>query len=407
MTTPRSCDCDSPQQRLLQFTNCRLVRGHQLVRDDLWVRDGRIINPEPVFFDEQARAHKRIDCHNAIIAPGYIDLQINGGYGVDFSHDKDTIEAGVNKVAQGLVQSGVTSFCPTLVTSPNASYHAILPRIPKTVPNGAGILGIHAEGPFINPQKKGAHPENCIQTIDKGLETLETTYGSLERIKIITLAPEKVSDPEVIGQLVAKGITVSLGHSVATLSDGERAVQQGATMITHLFNAMLPFHHRDPGLVGLLASDAVPQGQTVYFGIISDGVHTHPAALRIAYRTHPEGLVLVTDAISALGLEDGVHHIGQLPLEVRRGKAFIAGTETLCGSIAPMDECVRIFHKATNCSIVYAIEAATLHPARCIKIDQQKGTLDFGSDADFILLDDELRVLSTWIAGACVHQCVQ
>ncbi|XP_043659277.1 N-acetylglucosamine-6-phosphate deacetylase [Drosophila teissieri] len=397
-------DLPAGSHRLLQFTNCRLVRGHQIIHEDLWVRDGRIVNPEPVFFDEQAKAHCRIDCGGAIIAPGYIDLQINGGYGVDFSYDTETIEEGVATVARGLVKSGVTSFCPTLVTSPNDSYHTILPRIPAEVPKGAGILGIHAEGPFINPQKKGAHPEHCIQTIDKGLSTLKDTYGSLERIKIITLAPEKVTDPEVIGQLVERGITVALGHSMASLSDGERAVQQGATLITHLFNAMLPFHHRDPGLVGLLASDAVPHGRTVYFGIISDGVHTHPAALRIAYRTHPQGLILVTDAISALGLEEGVHHIGQLPLQVKQGKAFIAGTETLCGSIAPMDECVRIFQKATDCSVVYAIEAATLHPAQCLKIDHQKGTLDFGSDADFILLDDQLRVLSTWIAGVCVHR---
>ncbi|XP_062137927.1 N-acetylglucosamine-6-phosphate deacetylase [Drosophila sulfurigaster albostrigata] len=391
------------EQQLLQFINCRLVRNHQLIHDDLWVRDGKIINPEPVFFDEQTKAHRRIDCKGAIIAPGYIDVQINGGYGVDFSYDKDTTEAGVTKVARGLVASGVTSFCPTLVTSPNDSYHSILPRMPTLIEGGAGVLGVHVEGPFINPQKKGAHPENCIQTIDKGMATLREVYGSLERIKIITLAPEQVRDPSVIRDLVEAGITVSLGHSMGTLNDGERAVRHGATLITHLFNAMLPFHHRDPGLVGLLASDAIPAGKTIYFGIISDGVHTHPAALRIAYRTHREGLVLVTDAISALGLEEGVHHIGQLPLQVKQGKAFIAGTETLCGSIAPMDECVRIFHKATDCSQVYAIEAASLHPAKCLGIEQQKGTLDFDSDADFILLDDELQLLSTWIAGVCVH----
>ncbi|XP_060661940.1 N-acetylglucosamine-6-phosphate deacetylase [Drosophila nasuta] len=391
------------EQQLLQFINCRLVRNHQLVHDDLWVRDGKIINPEPVFFDEQTKAHRRIDCKGAIIAPGYIDVQINGGYGVDFSYDKDTTEAGVTKVARGLVASGVTSFCPTLVTSPNDSYHSILPRMPTLIEGGAGVLGVHVEGPFINPQKKGAHPENCIQTIDKGMATLREVYGSLKRIKIITLAPEQVRDPSVIRDLVEAGITVSLGHSMGTLSDGERAVRHGATLITHLFNAMLPFHHRDPGLVGLLASDAIPAGKTIYFGIISDGVHTHPAALRIAYRTHREGLVLVTDAISALGLEEGVHHIGQLPLQVKQGKAFIAGTETLCGSIAPMDECVRIFHKATDCSQVYAIEAASLHPAKCLGIERQKGTLDFDSDADFILLDDELQLLSTWIAGVCVH----
>ncbi|TDG41867.1 hypothetical protein AWZ03_011697 [Drosophila navojoa] len=393
----------NPQQ-LIQFVNCRLVRNHQLIVDDLWVRDGKIINPEPVFYDERATANQRIDCGGAIIAPGYIDLQINGGYGVDFSYDKDTIEAGVRKVAVGLVASGVTSFCPTLVTSPNDSYHTILPRMPRHIEGGAGILGVHAEGPFINPQKKGAHPANCIQTIDNGMETLRSTYGDLDRIKIITLAPEQVSDANVIDELVKAGITVSLGHSMASLSDGERAVRHGATLITHLFNAMLPFHHRDPGLVGLLASDQIPPGRIVYFGIIADGVHTHSAALRIAYRTHPDGLILVTDAISALGLEDGIHHIGQLPLEVKQGRAFIAGTDTLCGSIAPMDECVRIFHRATGCSKVFAIEAATLHPARCLGIERDKGTLDFGSDADFIVLNDDLQVLSTWIAGERVYK---
>lgn len=152
-----------------------------------------------------------------------------------------------------------------------------------------------------------------------------------------------------------------------------------------------------------MASDVIPKDRTVYFGIIADGVHTHPSALRIAHRTHPHGLCLVTDAISALGLEEGIHHIGQMNLEVKQGKAFVAGTNTLCGSIAPLDECVRIFMKATNCQVVYAIEAATLHPAKCLKIEKTKGTLDFNSDADFILLDDNLNVLSTWINGQCVH----
>lgn len=152
----------------------------------------------------------------------------------------------------------------------------------------------------------------------------------------------------MISELVNHGITVSVGHSMADLCDGERAVHHGATLITHLFNAMLPFHHRDPGLVGLLASDNLPPGKTVYFGIISDGVHTHPSALRIAYRTHCDGLILVTDAISAMGLEEGLHRIGQLEVEVRSGRAYVAGTDTLCGSIAPMDECVRFFKKASS-----------------------------------------------------------
>lgn len=166
--------------------------------------------------------------------------------------------------------------------------------------------------------------------------------------------------------------------------------------------ASLQFHHRDPGLVGLLTSNEVPDGKTVYFGIIADGIHTHGAALRIAYRTHSSGLILVTDAISAMGLEEGMHRIGQYSIEVRDHKAYIAGTMTLCGSIAPMDECVRIFKKETNCPIEFALEAASMHPAECLGITDRKGTLNYGSDADFILLDDDMEIHSTWIAGECV-----
>lgn len=388
----------------IKFTNCRLLRDHSIIKDDLLVRNGRIINPEPVFFDEKKIPDKVIDCGNAIIAPGFIDLQINGGYGVDFSYDIDTVAEGVNKVARGLITNGVTSFCPTLVSSPDEIYRKVLPQIPTHISKGAGVLGLHLEGPFINPQKKGAHPEVCLKKFNKSFDTLLATYGSLDNVKIITLAPENDLTGEITKKLTTMGITVALGHSMASLSEGEIAAQNGATLITHLFNAMLPFHHRDPGLVGLLASENLPPNRTMYFGIIADGVHTHPAALRIAHRTHPLGLILVTDAIAALGFEEGIHHIGQLDLQVTDGKAFIAGTNTLCGSITPMDECIRIFRKSTDCSMVYALEAATLHPAKCLGIEKSKGTLDFESDADFVMLNDELRVLSTWIGGECVFR---
>lgn len=126
--------------------------------------------------------------------------------------------------------------------------------------------------------------------------------------------------------------------------------------------------------------------------------------MRIAYRSHAAGLCLVTDAIAALGLGNGVHKLGQLDIEVRDGRAFLLGEQTLCGSIAAMDECVRLFRRATGCGMVYALEAASLHPAQALGIEQRKGALTFGADADFVLLNDELRVLSTWIAGECVHE---
>ncbi|XP_065347387.1 N-acetylglucosamine-6-phosphate deacetylase [Cloeon dipterum] len=392
--------------RLVQFVNCRLLRDHSIVKDDLWVRNGKIENPEKLFFDEKVQADVRIDCQGAIIAPGFIDLQINGGFGIDFSHDIAKVEEGVAKVAKGILAHGVTSFCPTLVTSPAKLYHQNLPRIKckEGGAHGATVLGVHLEGPFISPQKKGAHPIEYIRTLDEGFQTLMDVYSTLDNVSIITMAPELANAPAVVKELSNRNVTVSVGHSMGDLRQGEIAVQHGATFITHLFNAMLPFHHRDPGLVGLLTSDAVPEGKTVFFGIIADGIHTHPAALRIAQRTHPAGLVLVTDAISALGLQEGTHQLGQMVVEVKDSRAFVAGTTTLCGSIANMIECVQHFAKATGCSMVTALEAASLHAAQTLGIERKKGTLQFGADADFVLLEDDYTVRSTWISGECVYK---
>ncbi|KAL6268116.1 hypothetical protein P5V15_001207 [Pogonomyrmex californicus] len=332
---------------LKQFYNCKILRDSKIQIEDLWVRNGMIMNPEKIFYDEKIKPDIRIDCDGALISPGYIDLQINGGFGIDFSYNVDNVEEGITKVAKGLLKHGVTSFCPTLVTSPTQVYHKILPKIKKRNggSHGAGILGVHIEGPFISPNKKGAHPEHYIRKFEQGFKSVIDMYGDLDNVCMFTLAPEIPNAISVIEELCKKNIKVSLGHSIANLSEGEKAVKHGASFITHLFNAMLPFHHRDPGLVGLLTSDQIPSGKTVHFGIISDGIHTHPAALRIAHRTHPKG-----------------------------------------------------------CTTVEALEAATLHPARTLGIDSHKGVLNFGADADFILLDEKLELLSTWISGECVYR---
>ncbi|KAL3265656.1 hypothetical protein HHI36_009860 [Cryptolaemus montrouzieri] len=388
---------------LKQFYNCRILRNHEIIDDHLWVRGGKIIDPEGVFFDEKVPADIRIDCHGLIIAPGFIDLQINGGYGVDFSYDIDNIENAVGIVAKKLIENGVTSFCPTVVTSPIPVYHSILPKIKRTAGglHGATVLGVHVEGPFINLEKKGAHPPHCIREFSKGFQHVELAYGSLDNIRIVTLAPELINSAEIITELVKRNIIVSLGHSTANLIEGEEGCNHGATMITHLFNAMLGFHHRDPGLIGLLTSEKI--AQPIYYGLISDGIHTHPSAVRMAYKANPDGVVLVTDAISALGLADGRYHLGQLDIEVKDNKAKIAGTDTLCGSADNLNRCVQKFQKFTKCSKVFALEAASYHPAKVLGIEKTKGTLDFGADADFIMLNDDLHVQSTWIAGEKVY----
>ncbi|XP_076179159.1 N-acetylglucosamine-6-phosphate deacetylase isoform X2 [Ptiloglossa arizonensis] len=337
----------------------------------------------------------------------FISFYLLGGFGIDFTHNVNNVQEGINKVAKKLLEFGVTSFCPTLVTSPSETYYKILPNIKRSNGglHGAAVLGIHLEGPFISPSKKGAHPENYIKQFEKGFESVIDMYGSLENVCLVTLAPELPNAQSVITELCKRNIKVSLGHSIGNLHEGEDAVKSGASFITHLFNAMLPFHHRDPGLVGLLTSDKIPAVKIIHYGIIADGIHTHPAALRIAHRTHPRGLVLVTDAISALGLEEGMHQLGQFQIEMRMGSAYIAGTNTLCGSTAEMSKCVRLFKEATGCSMVEALEAATLHPARTLGIENIKGVLNYGADADFVMLNDNLELLSTWISGECVCIC--
>lgn len=385
-----------------RFINCRILREHRLQREDLWVREGKILDPEKLFFDEQGYADIRVDCEGSIIAPGFIDVQINGGYGIDFSQASEDVSTGVSFVAKKILEHGVTSFCPTLVTSPPAVYHKVLPQIKvhDGGAHGAGVLGFHLEGPFISMEKKGAHPEQFLRAFQSGgMEDLMEAYGSLDNVAMVTLAPELARSQSVVRELSQRGITVSLGHSVANLSQAEEAVQQGASFITHLFNAMLPFHHRDPGIVGLLTSDQIPAGRTIYYGMIADGIHTNPAALRIAHRAHPSGLVLVTDAITAMGLPPGRHTLGQQVIEIQGPHAYVAGTKTLCGSIATMDMCVRHFKQASGCSVEEALEAASLHPAQLLGISHKKGNLDYGSDADLVLLDDDLNVKATYISG--------
>lgn len=387
---------------ITQFINCRILREHTLQREDLWVREGKILDPEKLFYDEQGYADTRVDCEGSIMAPGFIDTQINGGYGIDFSQPSDDVNAGISFVAKKILEHGVTSFCPTLVTSPPTVYHKVLPQIKAHSggQHGAGVLGVHLEGPFISSEKKGAHPEKYLRTFESGgMDELMAVYGSLDNVSLVTLAPELAGSQSVVRELSTRGVIVSLGHSVANLSQAEEAVQHGASFITHLFNAMLPFHHRDPGIVGLLTSDRIPAGRTVFYGMIADGIHTNPAALRIAHRAHPSGLVLVTDAITAMGLPPGRHTLGQQVIEIQGLHAYVAGTKTLCGSIATMDMCVRHFKQASGCSVEEALEAAALHPAQLLGISHTKGKLDYGADADLVLLDDALNVKSTFISG--------
>lgn len=388
---------------LLKFTNCRVLMNHEIVKDDLWVRNGKIVNPEEIFYKEKSRAKIEYCMGNNIIAPGFIDIQINGAYGVDFSHNTKNIEEGLDVVARGILANGVTAFCPTLVTSDPDKYKQIIPKFKKRKGSEAGaeILGVHLEGPFINPEKRGAHSQEKIRDFDDGVKTLNDIYGRLDNVSIITLAPEKEGAMEVISHLSTTDVLVSLGHTAASFHVGLEAVDRGVSLITHLFNGMNPMHHREPGLVGLIGESKT---RPVYYSLVADGVHVHPSVIKFVYKANPGGLVLVTDAVSAAGKPEGKHRIGDKYIEIRDDAAYLADTDVLCGSIAKMNECVKFFKESTGCTLAEALEAASSHPARALGIRKVKGTLNHGSDADFICIDDDMNILSTWIAGKCVYK---
>merc|ERR1712086_923182 len=392
--------------QVTKFRNCKLLRGGEIVQDDLWVKHGKIIDPESRFWeavlgDELEAADVVVDCKGMLLSPGFIDVQLNGAFGVDFTNAELTMDQG-DKGSEGILKHGVTSYCPTVVTSSPAVYDKVLPLL-APAPGGAAkacSLGAHLEGPFICKKKKGAHDINLIRSPVEGFSSLEECYGSeLERCaKIVTLAPELKGAIDAVKGLASRNIVASLGHTACDLAQANRAVTAGAYMITHMFNAMQSFHHRDPGLVGVLGSDPKEETAGVYYGIICDEIHCHPASVRIAYNASPKKVVLVTDAMMAMGLPPGQYPLGTMTVDIT-DRACIAGTDTLAGAIAPMDVCMRNFHKFTGCSVVEALEAASLHPAEVAGVAPKKGTLEVGADADLIFLNEELHVQACYVAG--------
>ena len=353
------------------FVNGQILRKHRLVNENLWIVNGKIA-------PAQEKADIRHDMAGLIIAPGYIDLQVNGGFGLDFSKDVNCGEV----ISKGLLKHGVTSFLATLVSSSPASYKKLLPYLQ----NDSHVFGIHLEGPFLNPKQSGAHAKNCLQPLH--LNSLKDIYGSFEKVKLVTLAPEIQGAYECIQQLKEKNIRVGAGHTNASYEEALECFKKGVGLVTHLFNAMTPMHHRLPG-IALAALNT----KGLYYSLILDGLHVHPAVVELAWKANPLGLVLISDSMSALGdKERKSFHLGEQEVEVKGSQAVLKGTDTLAGSILTLDQAVRNLREFTKCSIAYALEAATLKPAEVLGITHQKGTLNSGADADLIFLDEKLEV---------------
>jgi N-acetylglucosamine-6-phosphate deacetylase len=336
------------------------------------------------------------------LTPGFIDLQLNGGFGHDFTSDPASIPAA----AARLPETGVTSFLPTFITSPLDSYPAKLRAVAKAKSYfeekqesyeqpGARVLGAHLEGPFLNPDSPGAHDASLFNLPSK--ETL-AHYHPLETVRLVTMAVERPGGLEAARWLMDKGVTVSIGHSRATAEQTQQAFEAGVVVITHLFNAMPPLDHRQPGLVG-----AVLNSTGVRAGMIADGVHVHPLVLKLVYNSlGSQRLYLVTDAMAAMAMPPGQYNIGGQSVNVDGSRATLHGGR-LAGSILRMDQAVRNMVEFGVCSLPEAVRMASQTPAEVLGLGDKLGRLQPGFPADMLLLDQALEVQAVLVGGRLAY----
>jgi N-acetylglucosamine-6-phosphate deacetylase len=319
-----------------------------------------------------------------IAVPGFVDLHIHGFAGVDFAAAD---AQGYRRAGEALLATGVTAFQPSFITVPEDELAASLRAVPHGNV-GPRVIGCHLEGPFISPARLGMHPADAQRAPDRAMLERLLPAGPVTHV---TLAPELEGALDLIDLLVARGVVVACGHTDATAAEAHAAFDRGATHVTHLFNAMRPFAHRDPGIAGAaLARDDV----TVE--LILDGNHVADDAACVARRAGTGRVALVTDALAAAGVGDGRWHLGAVEVEVRHGVARTA-KGALAGSVLTIPEAIRNLVRL-GASFEQAIDAATRVPARAAR-RADLGVLAPGAGADVVVLDDNLEVTRVLVAG--------
>ena len=329
------------------------------------------------------------------IAPGFVDVHVHGWGG----HDAMGDAAALDGMARALVRRGVTSFLPTAVTAPLDELAAFAERVrawmPSAPADGAEPLGFNLEGPFLASAKRGAHAEAHLRAPGSA------SRGELDRLvdglRLLTVAPELDGATDLIGWLHGRGVAVSVGHSAADAGQAWMAYEAGARSTTHLFNAMTGVDHRSPGVAvaALLEDDA-------YVELIADGIHVHPAIWPLITRLKPpERVLLVSDALAVAGTADGRGRIGGLDIEVRDGRAMLAGTDTLAGSVIALDSAVRNVASA-GIPLPAAVAAATRNPLELLGVTD-RGRLAEGQRADLVELDDDLAVVRVMRSGSWTY----
>ena len=366
----------------------RIFDGERMLDDHAVVIDGaRIV--AVTSHAERPRDALELELDGGILSPGFIDVQVNGGGGALFNADPSA--ATVARIAAAHRRHGVIGLMPTLVTDAPEKMAQAIDAIATARKTGPAALGLHLEGPFLDPKRKGAHPSQYIREMQPA--DLHLVAGANCGALMMTLAPNRVAPAEVRA-LAERGVLVSLGHSEASYEEAMAALEAGARAFTHLFNAMSPLVGRAPGMVG--AALASPES---FVGIIADGHHSHPASLRIALAAkRHDRFMLISDAMPpAAGGPDSFQLQGRTV--TRKNGCLRLDDGTLAGSVLTMDEAVRYAVRALDLDLIDALAMATRVPAEFLRRDHDLGRIAPGFLASLVHLDDDFRVRETWVEG--------
>ena len=334
-----------------------------------------------------------VDLEGAIVLPGFVDVQVNGGGGQLFNADP-TVET-IRKIARTHAKFGTTTLLPTLISDELEKVASAIAAVDAAIEAGVpGIAGIHLEGPFLSTDRKGVHDETKFREFEE--QHIELMSSLKHGRTLITLSPEQAS-PKVIADLGARGAIVSAGHTNANYEQMRAALDAGVTGFTHLFNAMSPLNSREPGVVGAALED-----RDSWCGLIVDGHHVSPVTMKLALRCKPiSKFMLVTDAMPSVGMEEGSFMLQGRRIHVENG-ICITDDGTLAGSDLDMARALRNAVTMLEVDIGEASQMASTNPAAFIGIPD-RGAIREGAKADLVVLDDQLQVRSTWIGGVKVH----
>jgi len=347
----------------------------------------REVSPDDSLLAEAEEVHEHED---SLLLPGFVDLQVNGAFGVDVATEPFRLA----ELSESLISTGTTAYLPTVISSTESHYERVMPGIAAAIglpAAGAEALGIHLEGPFINLSKRGAHAAAHVAAPDPGLLLRLLDLGP---VRMITLAPELDGAGELMGLAASRGVVVSAGHSDAPFELAYRAFDDSVAGVTHLFNAMSAMHHREPGLPG--AAFAHPRAVC---GLIADGLHVHPEMVGLAFRMlGPDRLCLTTDAIAAAGMGDGEYRLATRSVFMD-GRVPRLGSGAIAGSVLTMNEALRNILAFTGCTVPEAARMASSTPARLVGEGRRKGRLAPGYDADLTVLAPDFSIEAVWRSG--------